>query len=300
MSENNKILNNIYLDDIPFPDVLETLDYEVILQAYKDEYQTRYPDFTADLESEPIIKQLEVMAYREMNLRQRINEAAEANMLARAQGADLENILFRLPYPVKRLTIIEADDSTIPPTAALMETDDALRYRGWLAMEGLSVAGPFGAWLFHAQSASGLVKHVAAYSPNPAYQVITVLSHEGNGSASAELLETVEAKLSAKTVRPGSDRLTVQSANIIEYEQNITLYVPPGAGAALIKEQAEARLKAYLDSCHMVGMNVYLSGIHAAVKFGDVIDAIGAEAIEVDPFTAPYCIGFSITTEVKV
>ncbi|NUV25651.1 hypothetical protein MS6204_04603 [Escherichia coli] len=45
---------------------------------------------TLELESEPATKLLQENAYRELLLRQRINEAAQAVMVAYAMGGDLD------------------------------------------------------------------------------------------------------------------------------------------------------------------------------------------------------------------
>ncbi len=47
------------------------------------------------LESEPIVKNLQENTYREVLLRQRINEAAQAAMLAYAIGSDLDQLAAR-------------------------------------------------------------------------------------------------------------------------------------------------------------------------------------------------------------
>jgi hypothetical protein len=58
---------------LPVPDVVETLDYEVILAAMKADLAARAPELAAvlALESEPVVKLLEVCAYRELLLRAR-------------------------------------------------------------------------------------------------------------------------------------------------------------------------------------------------------------------------------------
>ncbi|MDB0554564.1 baseplate assembly protein, partial [Ralstonia solanacearum] len=95
---------------------------------------------TLALESEPVTKLLQENAYRELVWRQRVNDAARAVMLAFAEGDDLEQLAAN--FDVQRLTITPADDSTVPPTPAVMEGDDSLRERAQEAFEGLSVAGP--------------------------------------------------------------------------------------------------------------------------------------------------------------
>lgn len=87
----------IDLSQLPPPHAVEQLDYEQILAERKAYAISLWPeDQQAEisarlaLESEPLTKLLEENAYREMLWRQRVNEAALANMLASAQGADLD------------------------------------------------------------------------------------------------------------------------------------------------------------------------------------------------------------------
>ena len=82
----------IDLSNIPAPEVVETLDFSAILAAMVADLQARDPAFTALVESDPAWKILEVAAYRELLLRQRINDASRAVMLAFATGADLEHL----------------------------------------------------------------------------------------------------------------------------------------------------------------------------------------------------------------
>ncbi|RWA51293.1 hypothetical protein AU476_23550 [Cupriavidus sp. UYMSc13B] len=83
----------IDLSQLPPPDVVETIDFEVILAERKAYFVSLYPAdqraavaATLALESEPIVKLLQDNAYREMVLRQRINDAARAVMLPFAKG----------------------------------------------------------------------------------------------------------------------------------------------------------------------------------------------------------------------
>nr|WP_238322082.1 hypothetical protein [Pseudomonas aeruginosa] len=89
----------IDLSQLPPPHAVEQLDYEQILAERKAYAISLWPeDQQAEiaarlaLESEPLTKLLEENAYREMLWRQRVNEAALANMLASAQGADLDQL----------------------------------------------------------------------------------------------------------------------------------------------------------------------------------------------------------------
>ena len=200
------------LSQLPVPDVVEELDYETILAERKAILISLYPEDqqeaiarTLALESEPIVKLLQENAYREIIWRQRVNEAAQAVTLAYSAGNDLDVVAGN--NNTERLTITPADDTTIPPTPAVMESDTDLRLRTQQAFEGLSVAGPVGAYEYHGRSADGRVADVSAASPSPACVTITVLSREGDGTASPDLLAIVDKALNAEDVRPVADRV---------------------------------------------------------------------------------------------
>lgn len=233
----------IDLNQLPAPDVVEELDFETILAERKATLISLYPEDqqeavarTLTLESEPLVKLLEENAYRELIWRQRVNEAARAVMLACAAGNDLDVI--GANYNTTRLTITPADDSTIPPTPAVMESDTDYRLRIQQAFEGLSVAGSVGAYQYHGRSADGRVADISVTSPSPACVTISVLSRENNGVASEDLLAVVRNALNGEDVRPVADRVTVQSAAIVEYQINATLYLYPGPESEPIRAAA--------------------------------------------------------------
>ncbi|CAI0993187.1 Uncharacterized homolog of phage Mu protein gp47 [Serratia proteamaculans] len=260
----------IDLSQLPRPNVIEALDFETLFSERKERLISLYPEEeweavrrTLAFESEPIVKILQESAYREMLLRQRVNEAAQAVMVAYAIGNDLEQLGANNNTP--RLTIVPADDEAIPPVEEVKESDADYRQRIPAAFEGMSVAGPTGAYEFHAQSADGKVADASAISPAPAEVTISVLSRDGDGTASPELLATVSAALNDEAVRPVADRLTVQSAQIVNYQIDATLYVYPGPAIEPIMADAELRLKSYINEQRRLGRDIRLSAIYAAL-----------------------------------
>lgn len=258
------------LSQLPVPDVVEVLDYETILAERKATLITLYPEDqqeaitrTLALESEPIVKLLQENAYREVILRQRVNEAALAVTLAYSAGNDLDVVVGN--NNTERLTITPEDTTTIPPTPAVMESDTDLRLRAQQAFEGLSVAGPVGAYEYHGRSADGRVADVSVESPSPACVTITVLSRENDGTASPELLAIVDKALNAEDVRPVADRVTVQSAEIVPYQIDATLYVYPGPESEPIRQASEQKLQNYISAQHRLGRDIRLSAIYAAL-----------------------------------
>ncbi|WP_436878576.1 baseplate assembly protein [Escherichia coli] len=256
----------IDLSELPPPEVIAALDYEVILSDVKAQMVSAYPEDQQDaiaaameLESEPLNVIAQVIAYRELLLRQLVNDGAAACMLSHAVSTDLDNLAAN--NNTERLIVTEATDTT----DAEMESDSKLRLRAQAAFEGLSVAGPTAAYEYFAKSASGKVADAKASSPAPAEVIVSVLSSEGDGTASAELIATVNAALSDDSVRPVGDRLTVQSAEIVNYEIAATLYFYPGPESEPIADAAEEALQSWLADQGGIGRDVARSAIMAAL-----------------------------------
>ncbi|AOR65103.1 baseplate assembly protein [Pectobacterium wasabiae] len=292
----------IDLSQLPAPAVVEELDYETIYTERKAMLLSLYPEDqraavarTLTLESEPLVKLLQENAYRELLWRQRVNEAARAVMVAFAQGGDLDQL--GANFSVSRLVITPADNSTLPPTPALMESDSDSRLRIQQSFEGLSVAGSVGAYQYHGRSADGRVADVSVISPSPASVTVSVLSREGNGSASQELVAIVAAALNGEDVRPVADRVTVQSAVIVAYEIDATLYLYPGPEKEPVRAAAEQKLKAYVSAQHRLGRDIRRSAIYAALHVEGVqrveLTTPAADIVLTDA-QASYCSGYRL------
>jgi len=254
------------LSRLPAPNVVEKLDFETIFAAMRAELVALAPTLDALSDSDPAMKLLQVCAYRELNLRQRINEATRANMIAYATGSDLDNLA--AIFGVARLELSPADpDDGIE---AVMESDEDLRRRVLLAPDSYSVAGPTSAYVFHALSADPDVLDASATSPAPGEVVVSVLSRTGDGTADAPLLAAVNAALSADDVRPLTDEVTVQSAELVSFdiEAELTLYAGPDA--QLIADTASAALTSYLADSHRLGRDIPRSALMAALHVAGV------------------------------
>ncbi len=268
--------STINISRLPAPDVVETIDFEAIYAARKDELIARFPpehqaevSETLTLESEPSVKLLQEGAYRETILRQRINEAARACMLAYASGADLDNLA--AGFEVQRLTLVPSDDTTTPPTPAIMESDADLRRRTQLAPEGATAAGSRQAYRFYALSADPDVADVEIQSPSPGEVAVYVLSRSGNGTPSEDVLGAVLAALSAEDVRPINDYVIVRPVDLVLFTVSATLYVQPGPALSVVADAAQEALQAYLRRSDRIGDGVPLSAIYAALHQTGVV-----------------------------
>lgn len=302
----------IDLSKVPVPDIIEAPSFEQKYQALKDMMVNLDPDYAEvlNLESDPAARLLQVFAYREMYLTARINDATRANVLASAQGKDLDGLASR--YNIERLTIEPANPDANPPAPAIMESDEALRRRVQMAFDGLNTAGSIDGYIFHALGADGLVRDALATSPQPTEIELTILSNDGNGHASTQLIETVRAhfgisadgsqQLGTSKVRPQGDRVSVQSADIITYQVEATIYLQQGPDASVIRQQAAAAAQKYADEQHRLGADITRSGLHRALHQPGVdnVELVSpAGNISVNGTQAAYCTSIDVNSEVS-
>ncbi|MDW8337108.1 MAG: baseplate J/gp47 family protein [Tepidimonas sp.] len=252
----------IDLSRLPPPAVVETLDYEAILASLKADLAERMPELAPvlQLESEPLVKLLQVAAWRELVLRQRINDAARAVMLPWAVGADLDNLAAR--YDLVRLP---------------GEDDERLRSRVLIGYHALSAAGSAASWRLRAMSVSTDIRQVDVWADRPGRVKVCLLARvEVDASAlsteqaaiglslfgrhpqhdapspkrwrvaqpSDAIVVQVAQALLAEDVRPLSVEVDVTLADVVPVTVQATLIHPPGPDGALLAAQARARVQA--------------------------------------------------------
>ena len=312
------------------PDVIEHLDYEEILAGIKQQFNALQPNlidqtgravvvpaqyieaangekywkvpvdaemglFYLDLESDPATRLLEIAAYRELILRQRVNDAALAVMPAYTQGKDQDE-LYKI-WGLERLIVEPAITNSYPEKPAVYESDTDFRRRYALALDQFTTAGSEHSYLYHGLSADGRVKDITAFAPDGAEVVCTILSQLGNGEPTVELLQIVYDALSDKKKRPIADDLTVQPAEIIEYQVNTNLIFDYGPSPDVVIEQVRKNLEKYTKNQHRLGFDIeltalahecHITGIHR-VEF-DMDLPIRCNASQ-----APYCTEINVT-----
>jgi phage-related baseplate assembly protein len=281
------------LSRLPAPDVIDPLDFETIYADAVAYMKTLMPDFESR-DSDPASKLLQTFAYFAQLLRQRVNDAARAVMPAYAVGADLDNIAAL--FGIARFEITPAD--AVLGIPAVMESDADFRRRMVLAPEGYSVAGPEGAYIFHALSADADVLDASATSPSPGEVLVSVLARTAPGTASPDLLEAVAAYVSDETRRPLTDFVTVQSAEIVNYEVLAEITTFSGPDGSVVLDAARAKLDDYVASSHRIGRDITRSGVFAALHVEGVQNVVLTEPaadVIVTREQAPYCTGITLT-----
>ncbi|WP_122423316.1 baseplate assembly protein [Pseudomonas viridiflava] len=284
------------LSSLPAPDVLESLDVEAIYaEELADFRESMGEAWTAPLESDPVVKLLELGAYRKLQNRARVNDAAKSLMLSFARRADLDHLAARVN--LKRLVVRAADTSTVPPTTEVLEEDDALRERILWRYEGLTTAGPRQSYILHARNSTALVADASAESPSPATVVVTVQGLEGDGRVDAALLQAVKDYLSDDNRRPLGDRLTVQGVQVLPFRIDAILHMEGnGSENEASLAEAESRLKAWMNPRRRLGVEVARSAVDAVLHIAGVRRVELRDWADITPTKeqAAYCTGYTI------
>jgi phage-related baseplate assembly protein len=289
---------NIDLSQLPLPAVVEQIDFDTILGQMLADLVARDSSFTALVPSDPTYKALEVCAYREVLLRQRVNDAAKGVMLAYATGSDLDQV--GATFNVARLLLEVGDPNAIPPTADVYEADDDFRRRIQLSFEGYTTAGSAGSYVFHALSADGNVKDVSVVSDVPGQVNVYVLSRIGDGTADSALVQSVAAALNADEVRPMTDLVVVSSAAIVNYAIQAELTLYPGPDSDVVRQAALDAATAHVENIKRLGLDVSRSAILAQLHQPGVQDVnliAPAANIVVDESEAANCTGVTLTVK---
>lgn len=139
------------------------------------------------------------------------------------------------------------ENTTTSAGGAEAETDDAFYDRMRESMESFSTAGPSGAYVFHAKTASPLVSDVAALSPTPGVADIRVLLKDGE-LPTEEVLQQIETALSAEQVRPLCDLVTVSAPDGVPFNIDVTYFIPKPSqnSAAVIMADVEKAVAEYI------------------------------------------------------
>jgi phage-related baseplate assembly protein len=287
--------STIDLSQLTPPDIIEVLNFEVIYAAMLAQLIQLVPNFDATVESDPAVGVLQVGAYEELNLRQRINDAVLAVLLSSAQGNDLVQV--GANFDVPRLVVDPGDPEAIPPIPPTLEPLEDFRLRVQMSHHQKSTAGAPTTYKFFGQSADGDVRDIFVKRISPGTVGVWVLARSGNGMASPLLLDRVAAALS-DDVRPLTDNVVMQSAQITAYQVVAELTLYPGPDAAVVHQAALAAVQAYTLGAHRIAYDIAISGLHAALHQPGVQSVrliTPAANIVVGPGQAAFCTGIAVT-----
>lgn len=270
---------------------------------------------------DPTDDQLTVSATLKARLMQYVNLNLNALMLKNMKGQDLDDFA-QTHYGVilKRLEIEAANPNANPPTDAVLETDDDYRRRIELAPEIFSTAGSVGSYQLLTMSESRLpvrielthdtpgkitftyhyntddshfnIKDVAVLSPTPSHVTVYLLSRAGDGTASTEQIQSTQTSLDSHTVTPITDRVTVQSADIVNYSVEGTRSYLANVDQAAVAAASLKAGQAFIDEQHKLNKTIRLNKLRGAFCVPGIDDITLTQPtgdIVCTETQAPYC-----------
>ncbi|TKC83833.1 baseplate J protein [Trinickia terrae] len=249
------------------PDLVDVLDFEATFQMKLEFFKSIYPDWTAALKSDPVVKLIELAAYDEIRAAARVNDAARAVMLAFSTGADLEHLAALLD--TERAVVDPGDPEANPPVERQMESDDRLKLRSQMSMERATVAGPFAAYRALAMDASADVLDVAVDRPEAGTVRLTVMSARNDGVPDQALLDVVRVKVSPETVRPLNDTVLVEPAIKVEYAIDAQIYVGGGPDPSIVLDARRKVLGGVVAKSRRLRAGMPRSAIEGALHAPD-------------------------------
>ena len=283
---------------LPDPSIIDESTFEEIFDRKLGDFRANYPEFTNTLEGDPIYELLQDSAYDELNLRKRINHAYIQTLLAHATGTNLDNLVANVGLTRQVKEEATFDDDGVELTPEVLETDEALRLRGYLIWHSLS-PGSFGHYKTHALNASAQVKD--AFPKNTADGEVTVyIQSEGEdgGVPSASLLTTVRDYMNALRRRTLCDTLVVEGITTVDYTIEATITVEQELDQSTILEQVREAAEDFAEEVAVINQDIPLSRFYA------VLSPVGVAGVTLTSPTAditttdsqvPYATAITIT-----
>ena len=256
-------MSRIDLSGLPAPDVLIPIDYENMLATIKADLISRDPTLAdaLNLESEPLTKLLETVAYFDMLKTNQVNQTAKAMLLAYATGTTLDHLASAVN--VSRLLIKQGNPNAVPPIPPVYESDEAFRRRIQLEPERAS-AGSEGAYMFWALSSDGDVRDISVVTATAGVVTVYVQSHS-ELVASDILKEKVRQAVDNPNRKPFTDQVRIASGQPFGFDVQAELTLYPGPDKDVVMATARAELDKYLEKVRYLGYDVTISGLHHAL-----------------------------------
>lgn len=257
---------------LPPPQIIEDVSYDDLLQETIALFKSLAPEYSDLLESDPIQKVLEAVAYREFVVRQRLNESAEANLLAFAGGSDLDHL--GAFYGVTRVLIQEADSATVPPTPEITETDDDFRQRISDRIRGWSTAGGAYHYRYWVREAVPEIADISVDSPVGGLVRLVIMADTDDGYPSDELIEKVKSVAEQEDVKMLTDTIHVEKAKQHIVDIHATVYLLTGTPKAVYDNLAEDFATRFKTDLQKLGRGVTLSWINRQLSPDGVYEVV--------------------------
>jgi phage-related baseplate assembly protein len=255
------VFDVIDLSALPPPEVIESLEYKAIYASSLETFAAIEPNYELYLQSDPIVKFIQAMAYREYLWRTRVNAAAAALLVAKASGADLDHLV--AGKGVKRL--VEIADVGTPDERVVTETDAQLRDRYLLALSAFSSAGPINAYKFYARSTSPRITDVSVVKTAPGAVTLAVITDAEDMMPTSAQLNAIRLALNDEDIRPLTDTVSVQAAQPIDVDITASLGIYRGPDGSVVLQRSKDALDALFAKTRKVGYDLAKSAVYGAL-----------------------------------
>lgn len=183
---------------------------------------------------------------------------AAANSIA---AGELTTIVDPVPY------VSSVTNTTDAAGGAEVETDDALKERIYLAPGAYSTAGAADAYIYHAKRYSAAVGDVVVSANHDAGTVNIVFLNSDGTAPGTEMIQGLTAYLSAKTIRPLTDKVVVAAPANVSYSISLTYYISreDSAQAENIQAAVNTSISQYTAWQRTIGRDINPSKLTAMV-----------------------------------
>ncbi len=287
MTAGHLTLND--LEKLAGKDSQDLPDYESILLECKASLQETFShnpilssiDVNTLPASDPLSKLLEVLAYRELYVRQQINERVESCRLANAQELDLNRLaslfLSDEPDPLETVPQQVISQAGAIHTAGTVEgykyfSYDALSPEEKSELIDVKATNP----------GAGVVEIILLFSRQLMLQgqnqeELDIATTEKKLD---ELVKKVHLRLLDNSIRPIGHKIEVRAAETVPFRITARLGVESMPGAAEVRSAAEVKVNEYISERFQFGSTIYRTGVLSALH------QEGVKYIILEPFTS--------------
>jgi phage-related baseplate assembly protein len=316
------------------PAIVTVEAFEELLAEFKifvvEYVGARSPESAAKLkdslenESELLTLALEAFCVRLQTHERKYNARIKQMLAWWATGSNLDARLADMG--LERQLLDPGDPAAFPPVPAVFESDDDARLRYYLAPHAPAAGSrmQYRREVFTLgerpavkveTAAAGVVTVTYTFNPDgyavqvkdgngrrtaPGEVMVTVLAREGDGTPSGDLLNGVRQHFARPDVRPETDLVTVQGAQIKTYKIRVVAKINPGPDSGLTKVAVQQQLQAYADSCHRLEGRVDPSWIDYTLHNAGAVQLQILEPlapIVTTAFQAPFCTGVEVEVD---
>ena len=277
-----------HLARLPEPTLLNTPDFNALYESVKTELleslQSIAPDDAAEVEetlnnnAEILTKFTQVFTLIIQNHYRRWNENAKQMFGMYATQNEMVDTI-AADMGLTRLVLEDGDPNAFPPVPPVMEENEQLLTRYYLAMFALATTGTQNGYRFHALT-PGASPDMEIQSPDENTVIVTyrfkdhelagqtkdarfvkrgshtgivdgyLLAHAGDGTPSDELMAETLNYMRSHSVAQETDELYLHKASINHWTLDAVLYIPKGPDKDIIKNAADIAVRKYGQEQH--------------------------------------------------